>query len=99
MQCPPSTGPALVHILASPSLTEEIRNEAMAIAMEGEKRTDGKRETRIDITQFDEKYPVLVSVYRETIRLAAAAMGSRRAMKDTIISDGKTSHSSQPAQT
>jgi len=28
----------------------------MAIAMEGEKRTDGKRETRIDITQFDEKY-------------------------------------------
>ncbi|KAE8450494.1 hypothetical protein EG329_006224 [Mollisiaceae sp. DMI_Dod_QoI] len=50
---------------------------------------NGKREAIIDITKFDSHCPVLISTYRETIRLANSQLGSRRVMEDTIISDGK----------
>jgi cytochrome P450 len=51
--------------------------------------TSGRREAVIDITKFDTHCPVLVSSYRETIRLANGNVGSRRVMEDTVISDGK----------
>lgn len=53
---------------------------------------DGKREVTIDITKFDSHAPVLVSSYRETIRLVNSQVGTRRAIADTVISDGKKSY-------
>ncbi len=77
----------LVHILASVSLTNAIRNEILGIIYsppaEGE-----KREVSIDITKFESHCPLLVSAYRETLRLTNSHIGVRRVMADTWISDG-----------
>lgn len=81
----------LCNICSDASLTEEVIDEISAIVTET-KSEDGKRELVIDITRFESDCPLLVSSYRETIRIANAQLGTRRVMKDTTISDGKTSY-------
>jgi cytochrome P450 len=82
----------LVQIAADPSLTEDVRKELLTIVSPGSERSGNKREILIDITKFEESCPVLVSSYRETIRLANSQLGTRRVMRDTMVSDGKTSY-------
>lgn len=77
-------------ITSDAALLAKIRAELLTIiSISGAKE---KREAVIDITKFEANCPLLVSSYRETIRLANAQLGSRRAMADTTISDGTNSY-------
>ncbi|KUJ10373.1 cytochrome P450 [Mollisia scopiformis] len=81
----------LCFISADPNTTATIRKELESM-ISITTLDNGKREATIDITKFDVHCPVLVSSYRETIRLANAQIGARRAMEDTILTDGKTEY-------
>lgn len=81
----------LCFISANPQTTSIIRKEVESIISIGTSE-QGEREATIDITKFDSQCPVLVSSYRETIRIANSQLGARRAIEDTIISDGKTEY-------
>ncbi|CZR62543.1 related to cytochrome P450 7B1 [Phialocephala subalpina] len=81
----------LCFVATAPKTTATIRKEIESIITVST-LDNGKREAVIDITKFDTHCPVLVSSYRETIRLANAQLGARRAMEDTILSDGKNEY-------
>ncbi|KAE9372552.1 cytochrome P450 [Stipitochalara longipes BDJ] len=81
----------LVQILASAPLTAAIRNELLGI-ISSAPCEDGTRETSIDITKFESHCPLLVSAYRETLRLANSHIGVRRVMTDTWITDGNSTY-------
>ena len=81
----------LVHILASVSLTDAIRDELLNIVTPVPCE-DGKRTVSIDITKFESQCPLLVSAYRETLRLTNSHIGVRRVMADTWISDGESTY-------
>lgn len=78
-------------IVSSPSTTSLIRKELNSIITINKlEPSNGQgREAVIDMTKLDTHCPILVSSYKETIRLANAQVGSRRVMADTLLSDGK----------
>ena len=78
----------ICFVASDPAVTAIIRQELDSLVTI-KKLENGKREAVIDITKFETHCPVLASSYRETIRLVNAQIGSRRVMKDTVISDGK----------
>ena len=83
----------LCHICADASLEQSIRDEvSVLVTQDTQERSDGKRELSFDITKFESDCPLLVSCYREVIRLTNAHLGTRRVMKDTTISDGKNTY-------
>jgi hypothetical protein len=79
----------LVHIFASVSVTAAIRNELLGLTSTP---ADGKREVSIKITTFESQCPILVSAYRETLRLTNSHIGVRRVMTDTWISDSNSTY-------
>jgi cytochrome P450 len=81
----------LVHILASVSLTNAIRNEFLGVLSSPPGKGD-EREVSINITKFESHCPLLVSAYRETLRLTNSHIGVRRVMADTWISDGDSKY-------
>jgi hypothetical protein len=83
----------LCFICSNAEITAAIRDELLSmITVSPTPNKDGKREVTINITRFDTHAPLLVSSYRETIRLANSQVGTRRAIADTVISDGKNSY-------
>jgi hypothetical protein len=82
----------LLYIFADPEVTSAIRKEILTIITEDGKNEQGKRVFKLDITKFDDNCPLLVSTYRETIRLVNSHLGTRRVMADTTISDGNNSY-------
>ncbi|KAE9365750.1 cytochrome P450 [Stipitochalara longipes BDJ] len=78
----------LCFIASDPSTTALVRQELDSI-ITLTPLSNGQREAVIDITKLETHCPILVSTYRETIRLANAQAGSRRVMADTLLSDGK----------
>jgi cytochrome P450 len=82
----------LVHIVASVSITAAIQNELMGIITFATASVHGKREVSINITKFESHCPLLVSAYRETLRLSNSHIGVRRVMADTWISDGDATY-------
>ncbi|KAH7009626.1 cytochrome P450 [Ilyonectria destructans] len=74
----------MAQIFTRPELVMRLREEVMPAAQHG---TDN--EVTIDITTLDQKCPLLVSCYREAIRLSNQAVGNRRVLEDTTVSDGK----------
>lgn len=81
----------LCFILADAKLTSIIRQELESIITVID-LANGGREATIDITKFDAHCPVLVSSYRETIRLGSSQVGARRVVEDTMVSDGKNEY-------
>lgn len=81
----------IAFIAADPELTATIRAELASIITMQPSRND-KREAHLDITKFDRDCPLLVSCYRESIRLTNSQVGVRRVMADTTISDGTTDY-------
>lgn len=77
----------LLYILERPALVDKLRKEILAISSFEE----GK-ECVIDITKFEAGCPLLVSSYREALRLINAQLGVRRVMEDTTISDGTNTY-------
>lgn len=74
----------MVHIFTRPELVTQLRDEVLPVAQHG-----ANGEVTIDIGSLDEKCPLLVSCYREAIRLSNKGMGNRRVLEDTTISDGQ----------
>ena len=74
----------LAFIFTRPDLVSRLRQEALAVAEQG---TQG--EIIINVETLTDKCPLLVSCYRETIRLCNKAIGNRRVMADTVIKDGR----------
>lgn len=73
----------MAQIYARPELVSRLREEVVPVAQHSD-----DNEVTIDITTLDEKCPLLVSCYREAIRLSNQTVGNRRVMEDTTISDG-----------
>lgn len=73
----------LSHIFTRPDLVERVRAEVAPVAQ----RTGDR--VSINITTLEQSCPLLVSCYREAIRLTNQQVGNRRLTEDTFISDGK----------
>ncbi|KAM0431294.1 hypothetical protein ACHAPT_005265 [Fusarium lateritium] len=74
----------MAQIYARPGLVSRLREEVLPVGQHGD-----NNEVTIDITTLDQKCPLLVSCYREAIRLSNQTVGNRRVLEDTTISDGK----------
>ncbi|KAM5357481.1 hypothetical protein ACJZ2D_016220 [Fusarium nematophilum] len=74
----------MAHIFSRPDLVLRLRDEVSLVAEQGP-----DNEVTIDITKLDEKCRLLVSCYREAIRLSNQAVGNRRVLEDTTVSDGQ----------
>ncbi|KAH7383684.1 cytochrome P450 [Cadophora sp. MPI-SDFR-AT-0126] len=81
----------IAFIASDPALVASLREEVPSVITVS-KSKDGKREARVDITKLDPDCPLLVSCYREVIRLVNSQLGTRRVMADTTISDGKSTY-------
>lgn len=73
----------LLYILDRPDLLARIRAEAEGAAVIED--NNGKRSATFNIADFEEKLPLLVSCYRETLRLANQTLSMRRILEDTSI--------------
>ncbi|KAH6876823.1 cytochrome P450 [Thelonectria olida] len=74
----------LLYVLVRPELMERVRKEVEAATLIAE-TDDGKRTVTFDIADFDTKIPLLVSCYRETMRLSNHSVSMRRVMEDLTI--------------
>ncbi|KAH6716877.1 cytochrome P450 [Leptodontidium sp. 2 PMI_412] len=81
----------ITFIASDPALVASLREELPSVITVSESK-DGKREAHVDITKFDPHCPLLVSCYREVVRLVNSQLGTRRVMADTTISDGKSTY-------
>jgi cytochrome P450 len=73
-----------VNIFNRSDLVDRLRDEVLPVIQK-----DGDDKAIIDVTILDEKCPLLVSCYREAIRLSNQAMGNRRVLEDTTVTDSK----------
>ncbi|KAF6835514.1 hypothetical protein CMUS01_05738 [Colletotrichum musicola] len=74
----------MAYVFTNRDLVARLRDEVKAVATHGE-----KDEVTLDISAIDEKCPLLVSCYREAIRVSNKGTGNRRVMEDTTIADGQ----------
>lgn len=74
----------VAYIVTRPDLVERLREEALGVIEYG-----AEGDVTVNIDSLADKCPLLVSCYREAIRLNNKAIGNRRVMADTTISDGK----------
>lgn len=77
----------LLFVLARPQLLEKVRIEAAAAACIA-RVAGGSKTVTFNIADFDDKQPLLVRCYRETMRLANHSLSVRRIMEDTKITAG-----------
>jgi len=77
----------VTNVWLRPDLVEELRREALPLVS----LTKGEqgREATVDISQLEERCPLMVSCYRESIRLGNQAIGTRRVVSDTVLTDSK----------
>lgn len=82
----------LLHILRDPALIARIRSELLSFAVVSQDSTDGRRDVTMDITNFETELPLLVSCYRETMRITNHSVSNRRMMNDLAITtqDGRS---------
>jgi cytochrome P450 len=73
-----------VNIWLRPELVEALREETSLLVR---RKGDNVKEATVDISQLEENCPLLVSCYREAIRLGNQVMGNRRVLRDTVITD------------
>ncbi|KAF2745642.1 cytochrome P450 [Sporormia fimetaria CBS 119925] len=84
----PSCFWVLVTIFLRPLLVDELR--AQALDMLGDHSENRKGVVEIHIGQIDEKCPLLVSCWKEAIRLNSHPISSRSVIRDTMIRDPDT---------
>ncbi|KAH7126159.1 cytochrome P450 [Dactylonectria macrodidyma] len=80
-----------LYVLARPELVSRLRAEVLAAATITS-NTDGDRPGRtatFNIANFDAQIPLLISCYRETMRLTNHSVSMRRIMGDLVV-DGST---------
>ncbi|KAH8658365.1 cytochrome P450 [Xylariales sp. PMI_506] len=81
-----------VNVWLRPDVVEKARQEVSQVveitALEGDGGAEaGRRKAVLDITLLEVRCPLLVSCYREAIRLGNQAIGNRYVMEDTILTD------------
>ena len=72
------------HVISRPELVERLRNDVRDVPEYG---IDGTATVNMDT--LVERCPLLLSCYREAVRLSNKAQGNRKVMEDTTIPDGK----------
>lgn len=77
----------LLYVLPHPSLIEKLREEIAASVDISQPGSTGARTVTMDITTFETKLPLLVSCYRETLRLCNHSVCSRRILEDMTVTD------------
>ncbi|RGP80661.1 putative phenylacetyl- ligase [Fusarium longipes] len=73
----------LLYILDRPDLLVRVRTEAEALAVVANE--NGKRTVTLNIAEFEAKLPLLVSCYRETMRLVNQSLSMRRVLEDITV--------------
>ncbi|KID89382.1 cytochrome P450 [Metarhizium guizhouense ARSEF 977] len=81
----PTTFWMVAHVLTRPDVVARLRSELDPLV----RREPGSDVATLNITTFDDACPLLVSCYRESIRLSNHALCVRRVMEDTVVSDGR----------
>ena len=78
----------LIHIYSDPALLGDIRDEILASgALKVQMSEDGRRRHTIDITTLEETCPLIVSAYREVLRLRTLSSSHRWVMEDTLLNN------------
>lgn len=83
----PTTFWLVAFITADSLLTTQLREELKALITWSPSQND-KREANVNVRNLEAGCPLLVSCYREVIRLVNSQLGNRRVLADTTISDG-----------
>lgn len=81
----PTTFWMVAHVLTRPDVVARLRSELDPLV----RREPGSDVATLNIAAFDDACPLLVSCYRESIRLSNHALCVRRVMEDTVVSDGR----------
>ncbi|PHH86722.1 hypothetical protein CDD83_9832 [Cordyceps sp. RAO-2017] len=81
----PTTFWMVANVFTRPDVVRRLRAELEPLA----RREAGSDAVTVNITRFDEACPLLVSCYRESIRLSNHALCVRRVMEETVVSDGR----------
>jgi cytochrome P450 len=82
------------YVYSIPGLKERLRDE-VGVLVRRETTTaaadghEGHDVATVDLSRLEKECPLLVSCYRETLRLCNSSVSIRRVMEDTTISDGK----------
>ncbi|KAJ8116812.1 hypothetical protein OPT61_g1847 [Boeremia exigua] len=77
----------LLFVLPQPTLMEKLRAEIAAFVDASQPDSKGARIITMDISRFETALPLLVSCYRETLRLSNHAVCNRHMMEDLTITD------------
>ncbi|KAK1833408.1 cytochrome P450 [Podospora conica] len=76
-----------VFVWLRPQVVEDICRETLPLV--GMTTEEGRRVATVDITKLEEQCPLMVSCYREAIRLGNQGFGTRRIIQDTVLTDGE----------
>jgi len=76
----------LTNVWLRPDVVEELRKETLPLVGLSQKN-EGGRVATLDISRLEEQCPLMVSCYRESIRLGNQSVGTRRIVHDTVLSD------------
>lgn len=77
----------VTNIWLRPQLVERLCEEASKVVkVTGEK---GQGTATVDISSLEEHCPLMVACYRESIRLGNQGVGTRRVIRDTMLTDSK----------
>lgn len=71
----------LCYIYSSPSLLARLREEVSGIVKVEQK------ETRLNVERLNERCPLLVSAWQETLRLACSTVSNRVVLEDTWLNE------------
>ncbi|KAK4446199.1 cytochrome P450 [Podospora aff. communis PSN243] len=77
----------MVNVWLRPELVEELCKEVLPlvkISKDGSQRT-----ATLDISKLEEQCPLMVACYRESVRLGNQGLGTRRVIRDTILTDSQ----------
>ncbi|KAF6837149.1 prostacyclin synthase [Colletotrichum plurivorum] len=91
----------MCYVFSNPALVTELREEALKV-IDIQANTVGEtdRKTRrctLTIANLQRDCPLLVSTYKETMRVTNRQMGMRRVMEDTVITYTPTGESGESA--
>ncbi|KAL5117167.1 hypothetical protein ACEQ8H_004992 [Pleosporales sp. CAS-2024a] len=75
----------LLYILQDPALIDRIREEVEAHIKVSSNDPAGGKTVLMDIAKFESELPLLVSSYRETMRLVNHSVSNRRMLEDLTI--------------
>lgn len=77
----------VTNVWLRPDLVEEIRRETLPLVKLSSRDGEQRRVATLDISKLEDGAPLMVSCYRESIRLGNQSVGTRRVVHDTVLTD------------